>query len=220
MSAITQTDVLLDLSYLLGESSIPTSGIDDRKAFIQRGLQRIVRLYDFDEMYALATVSLTLGGNAFYSGALPADAAESPSLDVRVINSGTNDDYVFTKIPYTDQDEAIAGDYKYWLTGSANAYTMSTRDDVSNVVVRYLQSAPTINASISTTFPSSIVIARAALVYYRQAENPMADIAQDEALFKTELEEVIARQNRNRPVGRAKSIMELNDTYTGIVEDR
>ena len=220
MSAITQTDVLLDLSYLLGESSIPTSGIDDRKAFIQRGLQRIVRLYDFDEMYALATVSLTLGGNAFYSGALPADAAESPSLDVRVINSGTNDDYVFTKIPYTDQDEAIAGDYKYWLTGSANDYTMSTRDDVSNVVVRYLQSAPTINASISTTFPSSIVIARAALVYYRQAENPMADIAQDEALFKTELEEVIARQNRNRPVGRAKSIMELNDTYTGIVEDR
>lgn len=220
MSAITQTDVLLDLSYLLGESSIPTSGIDDRKAFIQRGLQRIVRLYDFDEMYALATVSLTLGGNAFYSGALPADAAESPSLDVRVINPGTNDDYVFTKIPYTDQDEAIAGDYKYWLTGSANDYTMTTRDNVSNVVVRYLQSAPTINASISTTFPSSIVIARAALVYYRQAENPMADIAQDEALFKTELEEVVARQNRNRPVGRAKSIMELNDTYTGIVEDR
>jgi len=220
MSAITQTDVLLDLSYLLGESSIPTSGIDDRKAFIQRGLQRIVRLYDFDEMYALATVSLTLGSNAFYSGALPADAAESPNLDVRVINSGTNDDYVFTKVPYEDQDKAVAGDYKYWLTGSANDYTMTTRDDVSNVVVRYLQTAPTINASISTTFPSSIVIARAALVYYRQAENPMADIAQDEALFKTELEEVVARQNRNRPVGRAKSIMELNDTYTGIVEDR
>jgi hypothetical protein len=220
MSVINQTDVLLDLSYLLGESSIPTSGIDDRKAFIQRGLQRIVRLYDFDEMYALATVSLTLGSNAFYSGALPADAAESPDLDVRVINPGTNDDYVFEKVPYEDQDKAITGDYKYWLTGSANDYTMTTRDDVSNVVVRYLQTAPTINASISTTFPSSIVIARAALVYYRQAENPMADIAQDEALFKTELEEVIARQNRNRPVGRAKSIMELNDVYTGLVEDR
>jgi hypothetical protein len=218
MSVINQTDVLLDLSYLLGESSIPTSGIDDRKAFIQRGLQRIVRLYDFDEMYALATVSLTLGSNSFYSGALPADAAESPDLDVRVINPGTNDDYVFEKVPYEDQDKAVTGDYKYWLTGSANDYTMTTRDDVSNVVVRYLQSAPTINASISTTFPSSIVIARAALVYYRQAENPMADIAQDEALFKTELEEVIARQNRNRPVGRAKSIMELNDVYSGSVE--
>jgi len=218
MSVINQTDVLLDLSYLLGESSIPTSGIDDRKAFIQRGLQRIVRLYDFDEMYALATVSLTLGSNSFYSGTLPADAAESPNLDVRVINPGTNDDYVFEKVPYEDQDKAVTGDYKYWLTGSANNYTMTTRDDVSNVVVRYLQTAPTINASISTTFPSSIVIARAALVYYRQAENPMADIAQDEALFKTELEEVIARQNRNRPVGRAKSIMELNDVYSGSVE--
>lgn len=218
MSVINQTDVLLDLSYLLGESSIPTSGIDDRKAFIQRGLQRIVRLYDFDEMYALATVSLTLGSNSFYSGTLPTDAAESPDLDVRVINPGTNDDYVFEKVAYEDQDKAVTGDYKYWLTGSTNDYTMTTRDDVSNVVVRYLQSAPTINASISTTFPSSIVIARAALVYYRQAENPMADIAQDEALFKTELEEVIARQNRNRPVSRAKSIMELNDVYSGSVE--
>jgi hypothetical protein len=220
MSAITQTDVLLDLSYLLGESSIPTSGIDDRKAFVQRGLERIVRLYDFDEMYSVATVSMTLGSNAFYTGSLPANIAESPSLDVRVINSGTNDDYVFTKVPYEEQDKAVTGDYKYWLTGSANAYTISTRDNVAAVVVRYLLTAPTINASISTTFPSSMVIARAALVYYRQAENPLADINQDEALFQRELEEVVARQNRNRPTGRAKSIMELNDTFTGSVEAR
>ena len=219
MAAINQTDVLQDMSYLLGEASVPTSGIDDRKQFIQRGLERIARLYDFDEMYALATVSLTVGANSLYSGLLPSDAGESPSLDVRTINPGTNDDYVFTKIPYEDQDEALVGDYKYWLTGSAGDYTVTTRDDVGNVTVRYLQKAPTINASVSTTFPSSMVIARAALVYYRQAENPLADIAQDEALFKAELEEVIARQQRNRPTGRAISVMELNDSFTGKVEE-
>jgi hypothetical protein len=64
-----------------------------------------------------------------------------------------------------------------------------------------------------------MVIARAALVYYRQAENPLADIAQDEALFKAELEEVIARQQRNRPASRAVSVMELNDSFTGQVEE-
>lgn len=217
MASINQTDVLQDMSYLLGEASVPTSGIDDRKRFIQRGLERIARLYDFDEMYALATVSLTLNGR-FYTGALPSDSGESPSLDVRVLNNGSNDDYVFDKIPYEDQDKYQVGDYKYWLTGSANDYTINTRDDVGNVTVRYLQKAPTINASISTTFPSSMVIARAALVYYRQAENPLADISQDEALFQRELEEVIARQQRNRSVGRAVGIQEVNDEFIGQVE--
>lgn len=218
MASINQTDVLQDMSYLLGEASVPTSGIDDRKRFIQRGLERIARLYDFDEMYALATVSMTLSGN-FYTGSLPSDSGESPALDVRVINTGSNDDYVFTKIPYEDQDKAQAGDYKYWMTGSANDYTISTRDDVGSVTVRYLQKAPTINASVSTTFPSSMVIARAALVYYRQAENPLADISQDEALFQRELEEVIARQQRNRSVGRAVSVQEINGQHIGQVEE-
>lgn len=217
MSSINQTDVLQDMSYLLGEASVPTSGIDDRKRFIQRGLERIARLYDFDEMYALATVSMTLSGN-FYTGSLPSDAAESPDLDVRVIQSGTDNDYIYDKIPYEDQDKYQVGDYKYWLTGSAGDYTLNTRDSNTPLVVRYLQKAPTINASVSTTFPSSMVIARAALVYYRQAENPLADISQDEALFQRELEEVIARQQRNRSVGRAVSIQEVNDGFIGQVE--
>lgn len=217
MSNVNQTDILQDMSYLLGEASIPTSGIDDRKAFIQRGLERIARLYDFNEMYAIATVSLTASGNT-YVGTLPSDTAESPSMDVRVINSGSNDDYIFQQIPYQDRDTYQAGDYKYWLTGSAKNYTMNTKDNVGSVTVRYLQAAPTINGSVSTTFPSSIVIARAALVYYRQAENPLADISQDEALFQRELEEVMARQNRNNPVSRAKGIQELNNDYTGRVE--
>lgn len=217
MASINQTDVLQDMSYLLGEASVPTSGIDDRKRFIQRGLERIARLYDFDEMYALATVSMTLSGN-FYTGSLPSDAAESPDLDVRVIQSGTDNDYIYEKIPYEDQDKYQVGDYKYWLTGSAGDYTLNTRDTNTPLIVRYLQKAPTINASVSTTFPSSMVIARAALVYYRQAENPLADISQDEALFQRELEEVIARQQRNRSVGRAVGIQEVNDEFIGQVE--
>lgn len=212
MSQINQTDILLDMSYLLGEQTIPTSGIEDRKKFVDRALERIYRLYDFEEFKSLATVSITSG-----TGTLPADTGEAPDLDVRVSNAGSNDDYVFDQIPYEDQDKYRDGDYKYWLTGSAGDYTLNTKDDVANVMVRYTQEAPAVNASISTTFPSAMVVARGALVYYKQAENPLADISQDEAFFQQELQEVIQKQIRNRPLGRSKSIMEITGHYSGKV---
>lgn len=212
MASINQTDILLDMSYLLGEQSIPTSGIEDRKRFIQASLDRIYRLYDFQEFKAIATISISSG-----AGTLPSDTGESPDLDVRVVNSGSGDDYIFEQIPYEDQDRYSAGDYKYWLTGSAGDYTLNTKDDVSTVIARYIQEAPAVNASISTTFPSAMVVARGALVYYKQAENPLADISQDEALFQSELQEVIQRQIRNNPIRRARSIQELNGEFTGRV---
>lgn len=212
MASINQNDILQDMSYLLGEQSIPTSGIEDRKRFIQAALERIYRLYDFSEFKAIATVSITSG-----AGTLPTDTGESPDLDVRVVNSGSSDDYIFEQIPYEEQDDVVAGDYKYWLTGSAGDYTLNTKDDVSALTVRYIQEAPSINASVSSTFPSAMVVARGALVYYKQAENPLADISQDEALFQSELQEVIQRQIRNNPIRRAKGIQELNSKYTGQV---
>jgi len=212
MSQINQNDILLDMSYLLGEQTIPTSGIEDRKRFVDRALERISRLYDFEEFKAIATVSITSG-----VGTLPSDTGESPDLDVRVSNSGSGDDYVFDQIPYEDQDNYRDGDYKYWLTGSAGDYSLNTKDDVANVLIRYTQEAPSVNASISTTFPSAMVIARGALVYYKQAENPLADISQDEAFFQQELQEVIQKQIRNRPVGRSIGIQEITGNYLGRV---
>lgn len=208
----TQTDILLRMSYLLGEQTIPTSGIEDRKQFINDALARAYRAYNFQEAQAIATVSITAG-----VGSLPSDVGETPDLDVRVVNPGSQNDSIFEQIPYEDQDNYVDGDHKYWLLGSSGAYTMNTKDTTANVVVRYMQEAPEVNASVSTTFPSPMAIARGALVYFRLAENPDADTAQDEAFFQKELQEVISRQNRNRPVKRAKSIMELNNQYTGRV---
>lgn len=212
MAAITQTDVLLRMSYLLGEQTIPTTGIEDRKQFINDALARVYRTYNFNEAQAIATVTVTDG-----VGTLSTDIGESPSLDVRVINAGSDNDYIYQQIPYEDQDNYVNGDYKYWLTGSAGSYNLNTKDTQTPLIVRYMQESPEINASISTTFPSAMAIARGALVYYRLAENPDADTSQDEAFFQKELQEVISRQNRNRPVRRAKSIMELNNHYTGDI---
>ena len=210
--AITQTDVLLRMSYLLGEQTIPTTGIEDRKQFINDALERIYRSYNFNEAHAVATVTVTAG-----QATLPSDIGETPSMDVRVINAGSNNDYIYEQIPYEDQDTYVDGDYRYWLSGSAGNYTLNTKDSQTPLIVRYMQESPAINATISTTFPSAMTIARGALVYYRLAENPDADTSQDEAFFQKELQEVVARQNRNRPTKRAKSIMELNNHYTGRI---
>lgn len=94
MSSISQNDVLLRMSYLLGEQTIPTSGIEDRKQFINDALGRIYRSYNFNEAMAVATVTVTAG-----VGSMPSDIGESPAIDVRVINPGTNNDYVYEQIP-------------------------------------------------------------------------------------------------------------------------
>ena len=213
MAAITQTTVLQDMSYLLGELSVPTSGIEDRQRFIQRALERIYRAYNFEDVKAIATVSLTNG-----VGTLPSDMGFRAEADVRVINSGSEDDYIFTRTTYDAQDSSVKGDYVYWITGSEGSYTFNSKEtDTPAITVRYTQTAPSINASISTTFPSSMVIARGALVYYRQSENPQADIAQDEALFQQELSEIIAQEIRNKGPRRGVSIQELAGRYTGEV---
>lgn len=201
------------MSYLLGEQTIPTTGIEERKAFIQRALERTLRSYNFEDVKAIATVSLT-GGAA----SLPSDIGFQPDLDVRVVNSGSTDDYIFERVAYEDKDNAVQGDYKYWVTGSEGAYTLNTYEAGNyTLTVRYTQEAPAVNASISTTFPSSMVLALGAMVYYRQSENPLADIAQDEARYQQELQEVIAREIRNRPNRRGRGIQEVFNVYTGDV---
>ncbi len=212
-STVNQTDVLTDMSYLLGEATVPSSGIDDRKSFIDKSMERITRSYNFEALKAIATISLATG-----QATMPTNINYTPPLDVRIVNSGVGDDYIFELIPYEDRDKYNVGDYKYWLTGTEGAYTLYTKETASSTLsLRYTQKAPGLNASISTTFPSSMVIARGALVYYKQAENPQADISVDEALFQKELQEVVAAEIRNRPIARGKGVQEINDTYTGAV---
>lgn len=212
MARITLTDVQEDLAYLLGETSVPTSGVEDRVRFIQRSLERIYRLYDFEMNKLTATVSLVSG-----VGVLPSNAREDADLDIRVVNSGSGDDDIFEAIPYGDQDKYEQGDFKYWLTTDPTTgySTINSKEGDTDVLVRYTSAAPIINASVSTPFPSAMVIAKGALVYYRQAEDPQADVIPEEQAFIQELKEVMAAHNRNKPRARAKSIAEVGGYSTG-----
>lgn len=212
MAQVTLTDVESDLSYLVGNDSIPSPVPSNWQPFIQRSLERIARIFDFDFGKVIATVSLSNG-----IGALPSNARQDPDLDVRIVNSSQGDDNVFRQVSYEESDNYTQGDYRYWvLTGQDGTQTLyTTETSTPAVTVRYSLGAPTINASIATNFPSSMVIAEGALIYVRRAEDKDADTAQEEAIFQNELEEVIAAMNRSEGTKSAVTAQDISGKYTG-----
>lgn len=213
MADITQTQAMQDLSYLLGETAVPTTGVEDRQTFIQRALERVYRAYDFPMNKVIATVALA-GGVA----TLPSNVHQDSSLDIRFIGAGVGADQVYRQIDYMDQDNYGPGTYAYWLTGYEGNYVLNTNETTANTLtLRYETTTPVISATISTPFPSSMALARGALIYYRQAEDPQADVAQEEYFFEQELNEVIAQYNRSRPMPRARTLHEVSGTYIGDI---
>lgn len=210
-----QTNVLQDLSYLLGETSVPSSGIEDRQAFVQRALERVYRAYDWPMNKTTATIQLNAG-----IASLPTNVHQDSILDIRTLGSGVGADNVYAQIPYRDQDNFSAGTFRYWLTGYEGSYLLNTNETTNDVLtIYYEQTTPIINASISSPFPSSMTLARGALVYLRQAEDPQADVSQEEFLFQMELDEVIAQYNRSKPAVRGRTLHEMGGTHIGDIDD-
>lgn len=191
--AISQTDVLEDLAFLEGNQSVPASGVDDWKRFIQRTLEEAWRAYPWEFAKTLVTLAPTAG-----VATLPSGAMMDGSLDVRYVNSGTGDDHAFMEIPYSERDNWSTADYRYWLTGT-NIPVLNTTATDTPLLVRYTALPPQINASVTAAFPDSMVIALGARRYVRMGENPQADIAQEESVFQSRLEEVWGWYNRNKP---------------------
>jgi hypothetical protein len=178
-------------------------------------LERVYRAYDWPLNKSTATVQLSAG-----IATLPTTIHQDSILDVRVKNSGVGDDNVYTQIRYQDQDDFSAGTFRYWLTGYEGTYLLNTQETTNDVLTIYYENvAPQINASITTPFPSSMCLARGALVYLRQAEDPQADVSQEEALFQMELDEVIAQYNRSKPPVRGRTLHEKGHTWIGDVDD-
>ena len=210
--SVTLTQAMEDLSYLLGETSVPTTGVEDRQRFIQVALERAYRAYNFPFSNVNATVAVVSG-----IATLPTDIGQDTFLDVRDRTISPN--IVYKQIDYTEYDRYNQGDYVYYLDGYEDTYTLNTKEANTTLTVRYGLTAPAINASVSTPFPSSMALARGALIYLRQAEDPQADISQEEALFQAELDDIIAAYNRNRPRRRMVSAHEASRTFIGDTGD-
>lgn len=203
-------DVMTDLSYMMGESSVPTSGVDDRKVYIQRTLEEVHRYANWDWAEVTATISL-VGGVA----TLPTLVALDSPLDVRVKQAG--DDLIFTMIPYEEQDKYGAGDYRYWLTGNQGAIFLNTAAADATLTTAFQRVPADLLSGESTYFPSSLALAKGASRYYRAARDPEYDVSQDDALFKSELDDILAMQNRNKPARRVRTIQGVYGTGTGDI---
>lgn len=211
---IFQGDVMTELSYLLGERTVPSTGTDGRKAFIQDSLEDVYKAWPWKFNEALATVSVASG-----VASLPSGLTLNHDLYVKFFQS---DGVTATDLELVDpgeQESVNIGDNKYWLTsyGNDGNYVLNTKEVISSVVVQYQRKPPTLAASVGTPFGNKIALALGARRYYRISQDPEADISQDEALFEKRVQESIQAQQMSSPRKRRKSAQSIAGYSTGDI---
>ncbi len=209
------TDIMTEMSYKIGELTVPTNGVEDRKQFIQDALGEAHDYADWD--WAKATVTLPIAAGII---SLPTTVQLTETLDLRIKASGLGDDKIFTQIPYEEQDSYGQGDYRYWLTGDVGSYvanTTETQDSVSVITTRYDELPADLLGGASTKFPSAKVLAQGALRDYRAARDPDYDVSQDQALFEKGLEDLAGKQRRLAGPRHAKVRSDLGGARPGEI---
>lgn len=207
---LNQTDIMTTLTYLMGERSIPTTATESRKDFIQRTLEEIYRVYRWPFANANATLSVSSG-----TATLPSTFDTQHKLYVYFYNGDSQ--IALDEISVGDSDMYGDGDRKFWLqkTGN-NTFVINTKDtDITTLIANHQSVVPEINASIQTPFSDRMTIALGAKRYIKLAEDPNADIAQDESLFQKRLSENIAAVQVNRPLKKFRKIYEANNYRLG-----
>lgn len=207
---INQTTIMETLSYLQGENTVPTTGVDNRRRFIQKTLEEVYRAYPWT--FASATATLTVSNSI---ATLPSDLDYQHKV-YAYFYDGDDETEVY-EISEADRDGFQQNDYKFWLTPQSDGtYLLNTKDsNYSQVIVNYQTVAPEINASIQTPFADDMTVALGARRYVKLGQNPDADISQDEALFQKRLTENIAAVQLSRPKKMVRKIYEANDYVLG-----
>jgi hypothetical protein len=210
MPLIYQADIMSSLSYLLGERTVPSTGTEGRKDFIQKTLEELYRNNEWPFAQALATISVVSG-----LASLPTDFSDNHEVSVKYYNGATAVDMLVADDE--QQDNINTGDNKFWLTTYTGdgAYLLNTKEVISNVIVRYQKLPPTLAASVGTPYPSAETIALGAKRYYRMSQNPEADISQDEALFQKRAQEDFRALQMVLPFRGRKSAQSVSGYSTG-----
>lgn len=214
MPLIYQGDVMTSLSYLLGERTVPSTGTEGRKDFIQKTLEEVYNNYPWPFAIGLATLSVTASGIA----SLPSDYAPNQESFISYnTSSGTAMDLEL--VDDGDQDAVNIGDNKYWLTSYTGdgQYILNTKEVISSVVVRYQKLPPTLAASVGTPFKNAMTLALGAVRYHRKSQDPEADIGQDQALFDRALQDDVRGIQMSAPRKRRKTAQSIAGSATGEI---
>jgi hypothetical protein len=214
--AIYLADVQIALANLLGEETVSPTWPASRNNAIQWSLERIARYYDFD--FGNVTLTKTTTGTGEYVFLSGDGVRRSPELDVRVVNAGPDNDFIFAPVDRNDFDSYGQGSYRYYVsTDASGVQTLVTTEPNTAIQIIASAIAPTISSVTPSNFPSALCVAKGALIYVREQEDKDADTSVEEAKFLQMLEEIMGAEQRSRGVSRAKGIQELTGHYTGEV---
>lgn len=207
---ISNTDILTTLAYLMGERGVVSSTTSARSDFIQETLNDAYAAHPWRFARAVATLSISNG-----VATLPTNYDVSNPLNASWYSDGV--EIPFNEIDSVDSNQAADGTGQFWLTAinGTDGFTFNTKETApSQVVVTYQQLAP-ILASTSTAYPSKMTIALGARRYVKLAQNPDADISQDQKLFEKALNSDIAAHQIPAPRKQRRTRQQSTNSFTG-----
>ena len=206
-----QDDILLTLSYLRGERTVPTTNTEGRKEFIQQTLNELYAAYRW-KWNEVSTYITVVSGIA----TLPSGLSLNHELMVSYENGTEETEY--DEINASDKAGAQQGQNLYWLTTiDGERHRLNTKESVELLSLVYQPVAPVISATIGTPYPDRLTIALGANRFVKLSEDPDADLAQDDTLFQNRQNINIAAQNRPRPRRERRSAQSETGSYTGEI---
>lgn len=212
MATIYQSDIMNTLSYLLGERTVPTTGTEGRKDFIQQTLNEVYHANPWKFAQKTATLTVTSG-----VATVPTDRDTNWDMEFTYLLGTVVTP--LTEINEEDSWSANIGDNVYWITTTAGAQFFNTLEVITSAKCVYQQIAPTLDAAgtVGTPYTDKLAVALGARRYVRMSQDPEADISQDEALFKKRLAEDVSGETQSRPPNRRVSRQSQTGTYTGAI---
>ena len=198
----TLEQIQTDLAYLYGETAAPSASSDDyivRTRLINNTINRLTRIREWDHLVTRATISFT-NAEATVTGL-------DEVRDLRKVGSSQLDDTVYMKVREDELDNYDTGNYVYAVVGNK---IITNQPTITELSAKYYPQAVSLATSANTVgFPSTL-IAKGALIDLHYLEDPSGDNSDyqlDNQRFIAELNEVEAKENRN------KEPKEMTSTY-------
>lgn len=208
--SVTLQRILEDLNYLLGDTSVPSTGIDNQKRFINNIDEKIYDYHDWN--WGKPTTTYTMSGT---TQALESDFVEL--IEVRERIAGSENDNIY-KIVDEDMKDTSTDEYICWTTGNeVDGYTLNiNQTDNPTLEVKYQIKHVDMTTTASTTkCPRSMPIARGALALMQEAEDPYRDTTDAWAKFQRELDDLVRFDVRTKPAKKFYDKYEANNQHMG-----
>lgn len=204
---ITLTQLLTSLAYLMGERTVVSATTAPRTDFIQSAEEDAYRSFPWKFAQRTATLTPTSG-----VATMPTDYDYQMETHAYYVNGEQID---LTQIDVLDAGNYAIGDNVYWITSPSDGVFKfnTTETSVSSFTLIYQSLPPVLDSAgtIQTPYPNKMTLAKGARVYVKLAQNPDADVSQEQAQFDASITKDIAAAQVQVPRRKRKT----TGGYTG-----